>query len=153
MATFVEITGKNGDVKIKAVCRLRVKGNLANRCKTFPDMGQAKAWAVATEHTMKLERICPVDTFDGIHSNYTRAMDRLSVFRGSSLKLLRSDDIYQYLKMRVAGGASEQSIAIDLDILYSMFKHSDVANRTNTTKLLMLAINRYQMDSGGKRAG
>ncbi len=153
MATFVEVISKSGDVKFKAMCRLRVKGNLANRCKTFPDMDQALAWAEVTERAMRLERDSPVATFDGILGDFTRAMDRLSVFRDKSLKLFRSYDLYQYLKGRVAGGASEQSIAIDIDILYSMFRHSDDVNGTNNVQLLMLAMNRHEIDMSRKQTG
>ena len=160
MPNYVDVPQANGEIKIKAVCRVRKSdGKQAYKTKTFKqtERKQAEAWAESTEREMKVERkqqelaalkqpvsdYLPFEsakTVGDLIAIYADALRKIQALGSESFLLIRSEDIVHYFEKRVKEGASKEAIRLESDLLYAMFKRRDGVTGLRDTNLVQMAI-------------
>lgn len=155
MASFVEVPGANGKVRIKAVCRVWRGKKQATKCKTFAGREEAKRWADEIEHTMqkevmgeKLEALKikkkaylpEIETIKDVQDIYQKAQDNISQLGQESFLLIRVDTIVQYFEGRIEAGGSEEELELEADLLYSMFGYLAKKTGRRDANLVQMAL-------------
>ncbi|WP_163370973.1 hypothetical protein [Endozoicomonas acroporae] len=158
MATFVDVPGANGEIKIKAVCRVWKDGKQKARCKTFPSREAAELWADDVEQSMKEkvaeERLTEIqqpanpihsqaalETINDMQEIAVRAHGCISSMLGQeSFLLLGVNNLVCYFEQRIKEGATENEIRLEVDLLCVMFQYRDQYTGSKDFFKLKLAL-------------
>ena len=155
MASFVEVPGANGKIRIKAVCRVWRGKKQATKCKTFADREKAQRWADEVEHAMqkevmdeklealkirKREYLPEIETIGQIQDIYQKAQVNISKLGQESILLIRVDTIVKYFENRIQEGGSEEELELEADLLYSMFQYLAKKTGRRDANLVQMAL-------------
>lgn len=156
MATFVDVKQANGYVKTKAVCRVWKDGKQISKSKTFWVRSEAEEWAEDIEQSMKsgvledrLKKLKAKEKkhlFEGaqtigeLQDVYHQALAHIGRLAKEPLILISVNTFTKYFEKRIDNGADQESLDLEADLLFFMFRHLDQLTGRRDANLVQMAI-------------